>query len=138
MTRGSTVAAFAIAPSIIPFSPAEAAVELPGAEMGWPWALPFVAVLLSIALGPLLFARIWHHHYGKIVGAWAVVAVVALAAVYGAEAALAAVVHAALGEYLSFIVLLFTMIIYVSVFDVRRIARDVRTDAPAKSVPANK
>ncbi len=31
-----------------------------------------------------------------------------------------------------FIVLLFTMIIYVSVFDVRRIARDVRTDAQAK------
>lgn len=31
-----------------------------------------------------------------------------------------------------FIVLLFTMIIYVSVFDVRRIARDARTDAQAK------
>ena len=31
-----------------------------------------------------------------------------------------------------FIVLLFTMIIYVSVFDVRRFARDVRTDAQAK------
>lgn len=31
-----------------------------------------------------------------------------------------------------FIVLLFTMIIYVSVFDVRRIARDVRTDTQAK------
>lgn len=37
-----------------------------------------------------------------------------------------------------FIVLLFTMIIYVSVFDVRRIARDVRTDAPAKQAPAGK
>ena len=31
-----------------------------------------------------------------------------------------------------FIVLLFSMIIYVSVFDVRRIARDVRSDGPAK------
>lgn len=31
-----------------------------------------------------------------------------------------------------FIVLLFTMIIYVSVFDVRRIARDVRTESQAK------
>ncbi len=31
-----------------------------------------------------------------------------------------------------FIVLLFTMIIYVSVFDVRRIARDVRTDSQSK------
>jgi len=36
-----------------------------------------------------------------------------------------------------FIVLLFTMIIYVSVFDVRRIARDVRTDAQAKEAAAS-
>jgi regulator of sigma E protease len=35
-----------------------------------------------------------------------------------------------------FIVLLFTMIIYVSVFDVRRIARDVRSDAQAKEAAA--
>ncbi len=35
-----------------------------------------------------------------------------------------------------FIVLLFTMIIYVSVFDVRRIARDARTDAQAKEAAA--
>ncbi len=37
-----------------------------------------------------------------------------------------------------FIVLLFSMIIYVSVFDVRRIARDVRAEAPAKAAPAGK
>lgn len=35
-----------------------------------------------------------------------------------------------------FIVLLFTMIIYVSVFDVRRIARDSRTEAQAKEAAA--
>jgi regulator of sigma E protease len=34
-----------------------------------------------------------------------------------------------------FIVLLFSMIIYVSVFDVRRIARDVRSEAPARETP---
>lgn len=37
-----------------------------------------------------------------------------------------------------FIVLLFTMIIYVSVFDVRRIARDVRTETQAKPAAAGK
>jgi len=35
-----------------------------------------------------------------------------------------------------FIVLLFSMIIYVSVFDVRRIVRDNRDDKPAKAAPA--
>ena len=34
-----------------------------------------------------------------------------------------------------FIILLFTMILYVSVFDVRRIARDVQGNAPAKEAP---
>jgi regulator of sigma E protease len=35
-----------------------------------------------------------------------------------------------------FILLLFTMILYVSVFDVRRIARDVRSDARAEQAAA--
>ena len=37
--------------------------------MGWPWALPFAGILLSIATGPLLFPKFWHAHYGKIAAA---------------------------------------------------------------------
>ncbi|MGH6827202.1 MAG: hypothetical protein ACREC7_16045, partial [Methyloceanibacter sp.] len=33
---------------------------LNGATLAWPWALPFAGILLTIALGPLLFARLWH------------------------------------------------------------------------------
>src|ERR1041385_4964848 len=89
-------------------TPAHAA-GLDGAAMGWPWALPFVAMLLSIATGPLLFAKIWHRHYGKIALLWSALALVALAAFHGAPAAVAAFVHAMLAEYLSFIVLLFAL-----------------------------
>ncbi|HEY0302218.1 MAG TPA: sodium:proton antiporter [Rhizomicrobium sp.] len=85
------------------------AATLDGAQMGWPWALPFVGILLSIAAGPLLFPKIWHGHYGKIAFAWVVVTLVAIAAMFGAPAALAAFVHAALAEYMSFIVLLFSL-----------------------------
>jgi Na+/H+ antiporter NhaD/arsenite permease-like protein len=85
------------------------AAALDGAAMGWPWALPFVAMLLSIATGPLLFPKIWHHHYGKIAVGWSVLALAALAAFYGLPAAAAAFVHAMLAEYLSFIVLLFAL-----------------------------
>jgi Na+/H+ antiporter NhaD/arsenite permease-like protein len=85
------------------------AASLDGAAMSWPWALPFVAMLLSIATGPLLFAKIWHHHYGKIALGWSVLALAALAAFHGAPAAAAAFVHAMLAEYLSFIVLLFAL-----------------------------
>jgi Na+/H+ antiporter NhaD/arsenite permease-like protein len=77
--------------------------------MGWPWALPFTAMLLSIATGPLLFPGVWHRHYGKIAAGWSLLALIALAAFYGVPAAAAAFVHAMLAEYLSFIVLLFTL-----------------------------
>jgi Na+/H+ antiporter NhaD/arsenite permease-like protein len=85
------------------------AASLDGAAMSWPWALPFVAMLLSIATGPLLFANIWHHHYGKITLGWSVLALAALAAFSGAPAAATALVHAMLAEYLSFILLLFAL-----------------------------
>jgi len=88
---------------------ATAAPALPGAVMTWPWALPFIGILLSIATGPLLFAHVWHSHYGKIALAWAVAALLPLAIFFGASAAIAAFVHAALADYLSFIVLLFAL-----------------------------
>jgi Na+/H+ antiporter NhaD/arsenite permease-like protein len=85
------------------------AAELPGETMGWAWGLPFLAVLLSIALGPMLFPKIWHHHYGKIAAAWSLATLLALVFSFGPEAAVAAFVHAMLAEYLSFIVLLFAL-----------------------------
>src|SRR5947199_1739425 len=85
------------------------AASLDGAAMRWPWALPFAALLLSIATGPLLFPRFWHQHYGKIALGWSVLALAAVAAFYGIPSAAAAVVHAMLTEYLSFIVLLFAL-----------------------------
>jgi Na+/H+ antiporter NhaD/arsenite permease-like protein len=89
--------------------PAHAAPALDGASMGWPWALPFGGILLSIATGPLLFPKIWHHHYGKIAAGWALLTLAALAVRFGTATALAAFVHAMLAEYLSFIVLLFAL-----------------------------
>jgi Na+/H+ antiporter NhaD/arsenite permease-like protein len=85
------------------------AAALDGAQLGWPWALPFIGILLTIATGPLLFPRIWHRHYGKLAFAWATLTLAPLAALHGAPTALAALVHALFGEYMSFIVLLFTL-----------------------------
>lgn len=86
-----------------------AAAPLEGAAMRWPWALPFAGILLSIATGPLLFARVWHHHYGKIAFAWSALTLAPLAVLQGGGVALAAFLHATLAEYLSFIVLLFAL-----------------------------
>ena len=89
-------------------SPALAAT-FDGASMHWPWALPFAAMLASIAAGPLLFPKFWHRHYGKIALLWSALALAALAAFHGSALAIAAFLHTMLAEYLSFIVLLFAL-----------------------------
>src|SRR5262249_35143674 len=78
----------------LPSQPAHAAIGLAGESMGWPWGLPFIGILLSIATGPLLFAKIWHRHYGKIAAGWVALTIAPIALVYGPVAALAAVIHA--------------------------------------------
>jgi len=98
------VAVFLFAPGT-----ADAAPALDGASMGWPWALPFAGILLSIATGPLLFAKFWHSHYGKIAVLWALLTLAPIAIAFGPASALAAFVHALLAEYMSFIVLLFAL-----------------------------
>jgi Na+/H+ antiporter NhaD/arsenite permease-like protein len=100
--------AAAVAVILVP-SAAYAAPALDGAQMGWPWALPFAGILLSIATGPLLFAKFWHAHYGKIAALWALLTLAPIAIAFGAPAALAAFVHAVLAEYMSFIILLFAL-----------------------------
>jgi Na+/H+ antiporter NhaD/arsenite permease-like protein len=99
----------AVAGGLLAPQTASAATGLDGAAMRWPWALPFIGILLSIATGPLLFPKIWHAHYGKIAALWALLALAPMALAFGAPAALAAFVHAMLGEYMSFIILLFAL-----------------------------
>jgi Na+/H+ antiporter NhaD/arsenite permease-like protein len=84
-------------------------IPLDGASMAWPWALPFAGILASIALGPLLFPKIWHAHYGKITLAWAVLTIAPLAVLRGAPTALSTVLYVMLSDYVSFILLLFAL-----------------------------
>src|SRR5580692_11625873 len=85
------------------------AATLDGAALNWPWALPFAGILLSIAIGPLLFRNFWHHHYGKFAFVWAALALTPMAALHGVDTALAALVHVLLGDYLGFIAILFAL-----------------------------
>jgi Na+/H+ antiporter NhaD/arsenite permease-like protein len=87
-------------------SSAAQAAEIDGAALGAIWALPFAGILLSIALLPLMAPHFWHHHYGKVALAWAAAFMVPFALIYGVGTAGATLVHAALAEYLPFIILL--------------------------------
>lgn len=92
-------------------SPAFSATRhgLDGSELSLFWTLPFAGLLLSIATGPLLFSRLWEHHYGKITAAWAALAVIPLSLAHGPAIALTAVLETVLHEYAPFIIVLFTL-----------------------------
>jgi len=86
-----------------------AAGDIGGATLGAAWALPFAGMLLSIALGPVLFPHLWEHHYGKFAAFWAVLVLVPLVLWRGFDPALGALLHTALLEYIPFIILLFAL-----------------------------
>ena len=107
-SRSAAVALIAVAAVLAPDS-AWASTTLDGAALRWPWAMPFIGILLSIASGPILFARLWHKHYGKIAFIWSTLTVAPLATIYGTPVAAAAFVHTMFAEFMSFIVLLYTL-----------------------------
>jgi len=82
------------------------AAELDGRQLAVWWGIPFAGVLLSIALVPLLAPMFWHHHFGKVAAAWALAFLLPFAVTFGPAATGQAVVHAALAEYVPFIILL--------------------------------
>ena len=80
-----------------------------GADLGQlsiAWSLPFVGILLSIALFPLLAPLAWHHHFGKITTAWALSFMLPFTLLFGPMAMGVNFTHALLAEYVPFILLL--------------------------------
>lgn len=92
------------------FFPAWAhAAELDGAALNLLWGLPFAMILLSIALGPLFFSHIWHHHFGKITAFWTLLFLVPFSFTFGMDAGIHTVAHALVEEYIPFILLLLAL-----------------------------
>jgi Na+/H+ antiporter NhaD/arsenite permease-like protein len=97
-------AAGLVAAEVEPHAP-----HLDSSELGLAWVVPFVGILLSIALFPLLAPSFWHHHFGKLSAAWALAFLLPFAAVFGLDLALYEALHTTLLEYLPFIILLLSL-----------------------------
>ncbi|MDY7579714.1 sodium:proton antiporter [Herbaspirillum sp. RTI4] len=82
------------------------AAELDGTQLSPAWAVPFIGMLLSIALWPLLAPVFWHRHFGKIAAAWSLSLLLPFAVQFGIMPAAAGAVHAMVAEYIPFIALL--------------------------------
>ena len=85
------------------------ASEFNGQELSLFWAIPFVGILLSIALCPLFLARLWHHHYGKIVLVWSLLFLGSALFSFGLSTTIQLTAHAIIEEYIPFILLLLAL-----------------------------
>lgn len=77
-----------------------------GSQLSVLWGAPFVGILLSIALCPLIIPKIWHHHFGKITLGWALAFLLPCVLVFDFGTASHGLVHALFAEYLPFVILL--------------------------------
>ena len=73
--------------------------------------LPFVGLLLSIALFPLLASHVWERRFASITAAWGLAFVVPYAVTHGWSAGAHGIAHALLLDYVPFIILLFALFV---------------------------
>ncbi|RLA88110.1 MAG: sodium:proton antiporter, partial [Deltaproteobacteria bacterium] len=70
------------------------------------WSIiPFIGILLSIALFPLLLPDFWHHHFGKVSAAWALILAIPFIIAFKGEA-VHEILHIYFIDYIPFIILL--------------------------------
>ncbi len=99
-----------VALMVLCFAPvAHAADGAPMVYFSLIWVLPFAALLLSIALVPLIAPHFWHAHFGKVAAFWSAMFLVPLVIIHGGDIASHYVAHTFLLEYIPFVVLLLTL-----------------------------
>ena len=70
------------------------------------WGLPFLGLLLTLAVAPLTAPRLWHRHYGKFVAAWAFAFIVPDIVAESIGPSFARLLDMALNTYVPFVLLL--------------------------------
>jgi len=73
------------------------------------WSVvPFVGILLSIAIFPLVASEFWHHHFPKVSAAWALVFAIPFILAYHGQAVYE-ILHIYIIDYIPFIILLWAL-----------------------------
>jgi Na+/H+ antiporter NhaD/arsenite permease-like protein len=71
--------------------------------------VPFVGLILSIALLPLIVPKLWHKHYGKIAFGWLVAGAWSIGHFLSPETAVRSISHALVEEYAPFVCIVFAL-----------------------------
>lgn len=85
------------------------APHLAGENLAIFWIIPFVGILLSIAILPLIALDFWHHNFGKVSLFWASSLIVPFLLSHGIEITIYELLHVGLLEYVPFIILLLAL-----------------------------
>ncbi|NUF48589.1 sodium:proton antiporter [Gilliamella sp. ESL0250] len=85
------------------------AMDFNGQDLSLFWGIPFVGILLSIALMPLFLPRLWHHHYGKVITFWTILFLLFALYAFGLQTTVNLTAHAVVAEYIPFILLLLAL-----------------------------
>lgn len=124
MNRDAAAAALAAVFTLAPFAAGAAEIasgavveargegavpHLDGADLGLLWVVPFVGILLSIAVFPLAAPHFWERHFGKGSAFWIACVIVPMVFTVGWDVTLYQLVHLVLLEYLPFIILLLAL-----------------------------
>ncbi|RMF58878.1 MAG: sodium:proton antiporter [Calditrichaeota bacterium] len=79
-----------------------------GSELPLWSVIPFIGILLSIAIFPLVAPDFWHHNFGKVSAFWGLLFAVPFVIAYKGEA-VHAILHTYFLEYIPFIILLWSL-----------------------------
>ncbi|NOZ47518.1 MAG: sodium:proton antiporter [Chlorobi bacterium] len=85
------------------------APHLNGKNLSLWWIIPFLGILLSIAVFPLVAPHFWHHHYGKVSLFWGALFFVLFTIFQGINMSSFYLAEVYLGEFIPFIVLLLAL-----------------------------
>lgn len=83
-------------------------------QLSWLWSLPFVGILLTIALAPITIANLWHKYYGRIAFFWAGILGLALIISQGFGAFMHTLVETMGHHFVPFIIFLTALYITTS------------------------
>jgi Na+/H+ antiporter NhaD/arsenite permease-like protein len=82
---------------------------LDGTKLSPFWALPFIGIILSIAILPNMLPNFWSNHYGKIILFWSLTVIVGLGVSLGVPSSVHTILSVAFDQFFPFIFLLLAL-----------------------------
>ena len=86
-------------------------LHIDGSEISIFWIIPFLGILLSIAMFPLILPSFWHHNYGKVSMFWGLLFIVLFTWNYGIDISKFYLLEVYLKEFVPFIVILIALFV---------------------------